>query len=1032
MRHPVSTSRCLKKRLARGLLALALGLWACTPGVAALPSTTPQLRVVQEMHNAPLGQIRSDAGHTRLYTVSLDKTLRIWRLADLQLLRTVYLPAEAGLEGTPYGLAVSGDGRRAYVGGVTGWQWSRASHVYVVDAERGSIESKIGRFDNDVVVSLDLSPDGKRLAVGLARGGLKLIDAQTGAVLAGDAAYAAPVTFVHFAPDGRLASTSEDGCVRVYGRDMSLVFRNQYPPVAAGQPQCTGSQLGGIRFSPDGRWLAFGVRYRADGGRLQPEVTVMDAATLAVRRTLRPEAADQQSLCCVAWAPDSGTLYVSGNVEGDGPTPIYRVRDLASGALERWNVGRQQITNMLPLPQGDIVLATTVPSITRVGPDGHIVIDRDGVPRQRLPHNIDFHAQRKDLEALRVSADGESVVFARGGASRLRVNLAATHQLAVLTADGVDDRALQAARRSGAVRVATATGVYAYRESTLVNGQAVALEREESVWSWAVHASRPVAALGTQWRLRVLDAQGRPLKGWESPPYLPAPAYHTLITPDGRKVVVALGDGTLRWYGIDSGQELLGLFVHHNGSDWVAWRGDGHYASSPQGDQYVGWLVNRGDSQSPDLHRAVQFERRLYRPDLVRTALAGVAAATRLADTLRQMAPPRVSIEAITPGAEPGTVVVRLSAESTGQPIAELGVYVDGVPVLRADERAVHATESQRLQRTVSTRVNGPSSVIRVEAETARSLGLDESAPLVLPRAGRAQVGKLWLVLAGVSRFEGMQACEAQGSCKVSVSPLPNTTHDARELAALLARQAGRLFSSVSTVLLTEDSAEQPTKANLVSRLKELEKVAPHDTVLVFVASHGFTADPASGEYYFLTRDSTQHDLLAVVGARPGQPPDARAAASLMSGSELHALLKRVPGKRILVLDTCHSGSADGRSDPYALSKRSAAAQIAVLSASQGDQLSYELPPDTSGQAPRHGAFTYALMEALAGKAAVAPGGQVTLQSAFRYVGPRVNELLQRIPRKPPHAAVQTPTLTANAALAEAALTVQRSDLPTR
>ncbi|MET0336036.1 MAG: caspase family protein, partial [Rhizobacter sp.] len=350
----------------------------------------------------------------------------------------------------------------------------------------------------------------------------------------------------------------------------------------------------------------------------------------------------------------------------------------------------------------------------------------------------------------------------------------------------------------------------------------------------------------------------------------------------------------------------------------------------------------------------------------------------------------------------------------------ELGVYVDGVPVLRAAERTVASSESQRVQRTVTARVNGPASVVRVEAETGSSLGLDESAPSAVPRAARQRPGKLWLVVTGVSRFDSVLACEAQKNCKVQVTALPNTTRDARELAAVLTRHTGKLFSGVNTVLLAEDTPDQPTKANLVSRLKELEQVSPDDTVLVFVASHGFTADPASGEYYFLTKDSTQQDLLAVFSAKPGQPVDARAAASLMSGSELHALLKRVPGKRILVLDTCHSGSADGRTDPYALSKRSASAQIAVLSASQGDQLSYEIPPDGSGSTPQHGAFTYALMEALSGSTGAK--GPVTLDNAFRYVGPRVTELLKRVPRKPSQGALQTPVLSANPALAGTAL----------
>jgi len=116
------------------------------------------------------------------------------------------------------------------------------------------------------------------------------------------------------------------------------------------------------------------------------------------------------------------------------------------------------------------------------------------------------------------------------------------------------------------------------------------------------------------------------------------------------------------------------------------------------------------------------------------------------------------------------------------------------------------------------------------------------------------------------------------------------------------------------------------------------------------------------------------------------------------------------------------------------LFKRSAAAQIAVLSASQGDQESFEVPQNAAGSAPRHGVFTYALLEALSGKKAPASGlgtprpAGVTLQDAFEYVGPRVAELLKSLPRGAGPTAgdgdLQTPVLTANPALADSPLAV--------
>jgi uncharacterized caspase-like protein len=93
-----------------------------------------------------------------------------------------------------------------------------------------------------------------------------------------------------------------------------------------------------------------------------------------------------------------------------------------------------------------------------------------------------------------------------------------------------------------------------------------------------------------------------------------------------------------------------------------------------------------------------------------------------------------------------------------------------------------------------------------------------------------------------------------------------------------------------------------------------------------------------------------------------------------------------------------------------------------VLSALQGDQESFEVPQNAAGTAPKHGAFTYALIEALSGKAAPAQGGAVTLQGAFKYVGPRVSELLRSLPRKAGQGSLQTPTLSANPTLAGAGL----------
>ncbi|MEJ7807627.1 MAG: WD40 repeat domain-containing protein, partial [Telluria sp.] len=203
-----------------------------------------------------------------------------------------------------------------------------------------------------LVEALSISRDGRRLAVGLGgRAGLRILALPSGRELASDQEYGERVSFSDFAADGSLATTSQDGCVRLYDLQGRLTFRAEYPvPAHADGRSCKGSELGGIRFSPDGTRIAFGLQDRV-------EMVVMDAATRQVERVLKVDDTLQRSLCCLNWSHDGKSLYMNGAYGGEGATPMYRV-DVASGQVQRMNIGRQRFTNILPLPNGDLVFST--------------------------------------------------------------------------------------------------------------------------------------------------------------------------------------------------------------------------------------------------------------------------------------------------------------------------------------------------------------------------------------------------------------------------------------------------------------------------------------------------------------------------------------------------------------------------------------------------------------------------------------------------------------------------------------------------
>jgi hypothetical protein len=781
--------------------------------------------------------------------------------------------------------------------------------------------------------------------------------------------------------------------VRLYAADMRLRLRSQYPPVPP-ERECSGSELGGIRFSPDGALLAFGLRYRAKDGRLQPEVVLMDPKALRIVRVVRADRDDQQSLCCIAWAPDGRALFVNGNVARDGPTPVYRLAMPPVGELVRWDAGEQQISNMLPLPDGGLVLATTAPSIARVDAAGRVA--------SAVRHaNVPFHVQRADRQAFRVSHDGSSVVLARGAGPPLRIDVMAQDQSRVVQVQRAQGARVHPVRRQGRVAVDTPLGHYAHRGGTIVNGAAVALLREEDVWSWAVHAQRPIAAIGTQWHIRLLDARGRPLPGWQEPPYLPAPAYHTVITGDGRRVVVALGDGTVRWYDIATAREVLGVFVHVSGEDWVAWRPEGHYVASPGGDHYLGWLINRAPDEAPDFFRAAQFERTLYKPDRIRAVFERRRA--QPPEPPPRLAAPRVRIESI----DDETREVRFSIDPAGASVTEVGVYVDSIPVLDLEARRALAATAPVI-RTVRIPHGLAADALRVEAESATALGLDEAAP-VRPMRRSAARGKLRVLAIGVRRFDHFMHCAGEPQC--AVQPLPNAPNDARMLAEAFAAQRQKAFTAVEVWRVGHGIGPAPTKRAILEALGELGTAAPEDTTVVFLGSHGFTGGRQGTEYYFLPSDAGVDALRAVRQA-------AAAARSLLSGTELIDALRRLPGRRILIIDTCRAAAAQGSHNPYALARRSASAQIAMLSAARGDEQSYEhFDPKVM-----HGAFTHALLRSLEGAGDAGADGGVTLEQAFRFV---TDEVKRNTARLDTRGKSQTPTLHATPALRESVLALR-------
>ncbi len=856
----------------------------------------------------------------QLITAGDDKTIRIWDPATGNTLGVIRGEISEGHAGKIYALAVSPNGRWLAAGGRIQEGEGGSHPIRLYDLESRRLAALLFGHKG-AVLSLDFSSDGQRLLSGGTDDVAIVWDVVRRQALLRLAGHEGDVNAARFTRDGDKVATASD--------DLTVRLWRVSDGAAVGILRGHADKVISLAISPLNGAIA--------SGGFDGIIQLWDGKT---GNPLRRLARQKTEVMGLTFAPDGRTL-----LSGTGGKPYHvRIRDVVTGNETVVHRGHDSLVLAVAISPHGRMVATGGGSNNEVrlwNPrTGKLVRTLSGVGRAIW--SVGFSKDGRSIAWGGTPAVGSPYAQAPLEFSlRLPIGERATGVPKPLSsADGSTFR--QAVVRQGRIALQhKAGGNFGYYadldvlldgivKTTIPRGEADGYSH--NAYTLSPNGRMIVAGGGHGW-LTAYDIKGRRLGEFVGHT---GDIWSVAISPDGQLLLSGSDDQTIRLWNVATRENIATLF-HARDGEWVLWTPQGYFAASPNGDEHVGWHINQGENRIARFVTAGQLKRHFYRPDIIRNALlkrsaqnaVGEAGQSRFAlDELFQRAPPEFQIVAPVDGTSVPTspLPLNLRFASGPDPVKSIDITVN--------ERRVRAEIAQTAdgERTLRVPLAKGNNTIRIEAANAVGRSTETVKVTLRGKGDLERRGTLYLVSIGVDAYPNFPGRD-----------LRFAGVDAHEIHKRLLARAGPLHESAAGVLLAKGGDAEPTAENIRIALSQLKQAGPRDTVVIFLAGHGVND---GADYLFLPTD-------AALQKKAWQ------RKSVVDWKLLQDVMENTQGRRLMLVDTCHSGNAFNAR----LVKDAADASITVFAATDADTLAQER------SALGHGVFTHSVLRGLDGDA---------------------------------------------------------------